>query len=316
MTELRSLYPKIEPFQTGWLQVSDLHRLYYEQVGNPAGIPVVFLHGGPGVGAQPIYRRYFDPERFHVIIFSQRGAGKSTPSGELQQNNTWELVNDIEQLRQALDIDRWFVFGGSWGSSLALTYAQLHPSRVRGLVLRGIFLGRRMEFQWEFVDGASRIFPEAWQQFVDFIPPEERVDLIGAYYKRLTAPRHEVQFAAANHWYDWEDKIGTLLPRESKRMEDDDLLAFARIECHYMVNNLFFEDDNYLLKNSPRIADIPCWIAQGRYDIICPVVTAYELSLALPKAELHVIPDAGHSIAEPGIVDCLIRGMETLADKY
>lgn len=316
MSELRRLFPRIEPFKTGWLKVSDIHTLYYEEVGNPAGIPVVFLHGGPGVGAQPIYRRYFDPERFHVTIFSQRGAGRSTPSGELQENNIWELVKDIERLREELGIERWFVFGGSWGSTLALTYAQLHPEQVRGLVLRGIFLGRRFEFNWDYVDGASRIFPEAWQRFVSFIPPEERVNLVRAYYKRLNSPQREVQMEAANHWYDWEEDIIRLLPREVKRMEDDKLLAYARIECHYMVNNLFFPEDDYLFKNMKKIAHIPCWIAQGRYDIICPVISSLELSQALPLAELHIIPDAGHSISEPGLVDCLIRGIESLANIY
>jgi len=316
MNELRQLFPKIEPFNSGWLKASNLHTLYFEQVGNPDGIPVVFLHGGPGVGAQPIYRCYFDPKRFHVIIFSQRGAGKSTPSGELRQNDTWELVKDIELLRESLGINRWLVFGGSWGSTLALIYAQQHPEHVRGLVLRGIFLGRRMEFQWEYVDGASRIFPEAWERFINFIPPEERVNLPGAYYKRLTSAQREVQLAAATRWYAWEADIGSLLPRETSRITEEDMLAFTRIECHYMVNNLFLPEDNYILNNIAKIAEIPCWIAQGRYDIICPVVTAYDLNQAYPKAELHIVPDAGHSIAEPGIVDSLIRGMEKLADRY
>ena len=316
MKDLRSLFPRIEPYNTGWLKVSDLHTLYYEETGHPTGIPVVFLHGGPGVGAQPIFRRFFDPQRFRVILFSQRGAGRSTPSGELRENNTWELVEDIERLRMKLGIERWFVFGGSWGSTLALTYAQLHPERVRGLVLRGIFLGRRVELQWEYVDGASRIFPEAWQVFVDHIPVEERLNLPVAYYKRLTSPNRDIQMKAANHWYDWEESIIRLLPRESARMEEDDLLAFARIECHYMVNNLFFPEDDYLLKNIDKIAHIPCWIAQGRYDVICPVKSAYELSLVYPAAELHIVPDAGHSIAEPGLVDSLVRGIEHLSSYY
>lgn len=316
MHDLRSLFPRIEPYNTGWLKVSELHTLYYEEVGKNTGIPVVFLHGGPGVGAQTIYRRYFDPDRFRVIIFSQRGAGKSTPAGELEQNNTWELVKDIEHLRQELGIERWFVFGGSWGSTLALTYAQLHPDRVRGLVLRGIFLGRRVELQWEYVDGASRIYPEAWFDFISHIPVEERLNLPGAYYKRLTSTNRQVQLEAANRWYDWEESIIRLLPRETSRMEENELIAFARIECHYMVNNMFFPEDNYLLNNVHKIQHIPCWIAQGRYDVICPVMSAYELSRVLPKAELHIISDAGHSIAEPGVVDCLIRGIEHLANMY
>lgn len=315
MDERRILFPRIEPYKTGRLQVSGLHNLYYEEVGNPAGIPVVFLHGGPGVGAQAIYRRYFDPARFRVIIFSQRGAGQSTPSGELRENDTWELVADIEKLRLETGVDRWFVFGGSWGSTLALTYAQQHPDKVRGLVLRGIFLGTRAEYNWMYVDGASRIYPEAWARFLEFIPAEERINLPAAYYKRLTSPQREVQLAAANHWYDWEEDIIRLLPREVQRMNEEELLAFARIECHYIVNNLFLAEDDYIINNAGKIAHLPCWIAQGRYDIICPVVSALRLNQALPNAQLHIVPDAGHSISEPGLVDSLITGIESLAER-
>ena len=316
MTERRALFPSIEPYKTGWLQVSALHTLYYEEVGNPEGIPVVFLHGGPGVGAQPLYRRYFDPWRFRIINFSQRGAGKSSPSGELRQNDTWELVKDIEKLRQAAGIERWFVFGGSWGSTLALIYAQQYPARVRGLVLRGIFLGTRSEHDWLYVDGASHIHPESWLRFLNFIPPEERANLPAAYNKRLTSTQRELQMEAAGHWNDWEDSLISLLPRDAPRMAADELLAFARIECHYMVNDLFLPEDNYLLENAYKIAHLPCWIAQGRYDIICPVVSAYNLSQRLPGAELHIVPDAGHAISEPGIVDCLMTGIESLADRF
>jgi len=316
MIERRTLFPPIEPYKTGWLQVSALHTLYYEEAGNPEGVPVVFLHGGPGVGAQPLYRRYFDRGRFRVIIFSQRGAGKSSPSGELRQNDTWELVEDIEKLRQAAGIERWFVFGGSWGSTLALIYAQQFPERVRGLVLRGIFLGTRSEHDWLYVDGASHIHPENWLRFLNFIPPEERANLPVAYYKRLTSAQREVQMEAAGHWNDWEDSLISLLPRDVSHMAADELLAFARIECHYMVNDLFLPVDNYLLENAHKIAHLPCWIAQGRYDIICPVVSAYNLCQRLPRAELHIVPDAGHSISEPGIVDSLITGIESLADRF
>lgn len=314
MTELRQLYPRIEPYHTGHLKVSDLHKLYFEEVGNPKGIPVVFLHGGPGVGAQTIYRRYFDPERFRVIIFSQRGAGKSTPSGELQENTTWDLVKDIEKLRGAMKIDRWFVFGGSWGSTLALTYATQHPEAVSGLVLRGIFLGLQSEYDWLYVDGASRIFPELWEKYIQYIPEEERSDIVRAYYKRLTSAVSNVALEAANHWYDWEEEIIRLIPRQTRRMADKELLAFARIECHYMVNHLFFPHDRYLPGEFTRIKHIPCWIVQGRYDVICPAVSAFELSRLLPKSELHIIANAGHSISEPGIIDCLIRGMEELSN--
>jgi len=316
MIERRTLFPPIEPYKTGWLQVSALHTLYYEEAGNPEGVPVVFLHGGPGVGAQPLYRRYFDRGRFRVIIFSQRGAGKSSPSGELRQNDTWELVEDIEKLRQAAGIERWCVVGGSWGSTLALIYAQQYPERVRGLVLRGIFLGTRSEHDWLYVDGASHIHPENWLRFLNFIPPEERANLPVAYYKRLTSAQREVQMEAAGHWNDWEDSLISLLPRDVSHMAADELLAFARIECHYMVNDLFLPVDNYLLENAHKIAHLPCWIAQGRYDIICPVVSAYNLCQRLPRAELHIVPDAGHSISEPGIVDSLITGIESLADRF
>ena len=316
MAEKRVLFPKIEPYNSGMLRVSDLHTLYYEEVGNPQGIPVIFLHGGPGVGAQAIFRRFFDPQRFRVINFSQRGAGKSTPSGELRENDTWNLVGDIEQIRHSLGIERWFVFGGSWGSTLALTYAQTHPDRVRGLVLRGIYLGTQTEYNWMYTEGASHIFPEYWQRFIEFIPPAERVDLPAAYYRRLTSTQADVQLSAANHWYDWEDSIIRLLPRETTRMTDEDLLSFARIECHFIVNKLFFSEDDYLINNIQKIRHIPSWIAQGRYDICCPMSTALRLSQQMPNAYLDIVPDAGHAIAEPGLVDSLIRGMESLADRY
>lgn len=316
MSELRPLYPKIEPYHVDWLKVSNLHTLYYEEVGNPKGIPVVFLHGGPGVGAQLIYRRYFDPEKFRVLIFSQRGAGKSTPSGELRENTTWDLVEDIEKLRKEMKIDRWFVFGGSWGSTLALTYATQHPEAVRGLVLRGIFLGNQFEYDWLYKNGASNIYPELWERYTHFIPEAERNDIVAAYYKRLTSSDKQVAMDAASHWYDWEEDIIRLIPRQVKRMDENELLAFARIECHYMVNHLFFPHGNYLAGELTRIPQIPCWIAQGRYDVICPPVSAFQLSRILPNSELHIVPDAGHSISEPGLVDCLIRGIEEFAQKY
>ena len=315
MTELRPLFPSLEPNYTSMLSVSSLHSLYFEEVGNPDGIPVVFLHGGPGVGAQPVFRRYFDPRLFRVIIFSQRGAGRSTPSGELCENTTQELVEDIEKLRIHLEISRWFVFGGSWGSTLGLSFAIAHPEVVRGLVLRGIYLGRSTEQDWLYKEGgASRIFPESWEKFNAIIPESEREDLPGAYYRRLTSEDHVLQMQAANHWYDWEDEIIRLIPRQVRRMEDRELLAYARIECHYMINKLFLPGDNSLLENAHKIAHVPCWIAQGRYDICCPPTTALALARALPNSVLNIVPDAGHSITEPGLVDCLIRGIETLAE--
>lgn len=316
MEELRKLFPPIEPYQSGFLKVSDIHTLAYEQVGNPNGIPVVFLHGGPGVGAQTVYRRYFDPEKFRVVIFSQRGSGKSTPLGELRDNSTWDLVEDIERLRISLGIERWFVFGGSWGSTLGLTYATRHSNRVRGLVLRGIFLGNRSEYDWIYKDGASRIFPEAWNKYVSQIPQAERNDLATAYYKRMMSADPEIRLEAANAWYDWEEDIIRLIPRQVSRMEEDKLVAFATIECHYMVNHLFFPEENYLIKELTKLPQIPCWIAQGRYDVICPAVSALELAQVLPKAELHIITDAGHSITEPGIVDSLIKGIESFSLRF
>jgi proline iminopeptidase len=315
LTELRPLFPAIEPYNNDFLQVSSLHSLFYEEVGNPKGVPVVFLHGGPGVGAQPFYRRLFDPQQFRVVIFSQRGAGKSTPSGELRENTRDDLVEDVEKLRAHLQIDKWFVFGGSWGSTLGLSYAIAHPQAVRGLVLRGIYLGRPPEQDWLYKDGASRIFPESWERFLSIIPEAERDDLPAAYYRRLISSDKNVQIQAANHWYDWEDEIIRLLPRQTRRMDDTELLAYARIECHYMVNKLFLPNDNFLLENAHKIAHIPCWIAQGRYDIVCPATTALDLSRALPNSILNIVPDAGHSISEPGLVDCLIKGIETLTEQ-
>jgi len=309
-------YPPIEPYNTGQLAVSDIHRLYYEEVGNPQGIPVVFLHGGPGVGAQPVYRTFFDPARFHAVIFSQRGAPKSQPLGELEENDTWAVMEDIEKLRESLGIERWFIFGGSWGSTLALTYAIHHPERAAGLVMRGIFLGAKSELDWLYRDGASRIYPEEWEMFINPVPVEERDDLVGAYYRRLTSSDYETRLEFARCWCAWEDSIIRLIPRPPKEDEDENIIAFTRIECHYMVNHLFFPSDTYLLENTSRIANLPMWIAQGRYDIICPAVTAYELSRKVSNCVLNIIPDAGHSILEPGITSSLIEGVESLAEKY
>lgn len=313
---MRERYPAIEPFRTGFLQVSDLHQLYYEEVGNPAGIPVVFLHGGPGVGAQTLYRTYFDPQRFHAVIFSQRGAPKSLPLGELEENNTWLVMEDIEKLRAHLGIQRWFVFGGSWGSTLALTYAIHHPDRIAGLVLRGIFLGQQSELDWLYKDGACRIFPEEWEKYITPIPENERTDLVKAYYSRLTSQDYATRLKYAISWGDWEDNIIRLLPRTPSPDTDENTIAYARIECHYMFHKLFFPRGTYLLDNLDKIQKIPVWVAQGRYDIICPAITAVELERRLPGVILNIIPDAGHSIAEPGIASSLIEGIETFADRY
>lgn len=310
---MRALYPPITPYQSGMLQVSDLHQIYYEQSGNPAGKPVVFLHGGPGGGSIPMYRQYFDPTRWRIIIFDQRGCGKSTPHAELQENTTWHLVADIETLRTHLEIDQWVVFGGSWGSTLSLAYSQTHPERCLGLILRGIFLLRQKEIHWFYQEGASYIFPDAWESYLKPIPPDERQDLLTAYYKRLTDPDRTVQLTAARAWSVWEASTSKLFQDQdlmSTFAEDEFAAAFARIECHYFMNNGFFKSDNQLLENVDRIQHIPAVIVQGRYDVVCPMVSAWELHQAWPEAEFIVIPDAGHSMMEPGIRSALIEASD------
>lgn len=313
---MRDLYPALEPYETGFLQVSDLHTLYYEQVGNPTGKPVVFLHGGPGGGIEPIYRRYFDPQKWRVILFDQRGCGRSTPHAELTDNTTWHLVSDIEQLRQHLGVDRWVVFGGSWGSTLALAYSQTHPEACRGLILRGIFMLRERELQWFYQEGCSLIFPDAWEDYLQPIPPEERHDLIAAYYRRLTHPDRTLRLTAARAWSIWEATTSKLIPDPGlqKRFGESQFAdAFARVECHYFVNKGFLESEDQLLKGCDRIRHIPTVIVQGRYDVVCPMVTAWELHKALPGAEFIVVPDAGHSMTEPGIRTALIEASDRFA---
>jgi len=313
---MRSLYPPIEPFRSGMLQVSDLHTLYYEEVGDPSGLPVVFLHGGPGGGLKDEYRRYFDPERWHVVLFDQRGCGRSTPHAELRDNTTWALVADIERLRTMLGIERWVVFGGSWGSTLALAYAQTHPDRCLGLILRGIFLFRRKELLWFYQDGASRLFPEAWKQFLAPIPEVERGDLISAYHRRLTSDDPDVRVQAARAWSVWEASTSTLHPDPEaieKASQDRFAEAFARIECHYFVHGGFLRSETQLLEDAERIAQVPGVIVQGRYDVVCPAASAWELHERWPGSELHVIRDAGHSISEPGNRDALIKATDEFA---
>jgi proline iminopeptidase len=307
--DMKTIYDPIEPFDRGWLPVSPIHTLYYEQCGNPEGQPVVLLHGGPGGGIVPDYRRYFDPEAYRIVLFDQRGAGQSTPHANLEDNTTWHLVADIERLREHLGIESWMVFGGSWGSTLSLAYAQTHPQRARQLVLRGIFLCRPKEIQWFYQQGASAIFPDVWEEYVKVIPEAERGDMLTAYYRRLTSENEAVQLEAARAWSVWEGSTSKLFP-------DPDLiehfgephmaLALARIECHYFMNNSFFETDNYLIENVGKIRHIPAVIVQGRYDVVCPMMSAWELHRAWPEAELRVIPDAGHSVSEPGTISALI----------
>jgi proline iminopeptidase len=295
--------------------VSAVHELYYEQCGNPKGKPVVFLHGGPGAGLVPDYRRFFDPEAYRVILFDQRGSGRSVPHASLDDNTTWHLVADIEQLREHFGVDQWLVFGGSWGSTLALAYAETHPERVSGLVLRGIFLGRQNEARWFYEDsqGASAIFPDNWEDFLRVIPEAERGDMIGAYYRRLTSTDESTRQEAARAWSIWESSALRLLPDQElidEFSEPEKAVALARIECHYFTNNCFFETDNYLLEHVDRIRHIPAVIVHGRYDIICPLMSAWELHRAWPEATLNIIPDAGHATSEPGITDALVRATD------
>ncbi len=313
---MRSLHPPIEPFQSGELAVSDLHTLYYEQVGNPEGKPVVFLHGGPGGGCNATYRRYFDPQKWRVILFDQRGCGRSRPHAELEENTTWDLVADIERLRIHVGVDRWCVFGGSWGSTLALAYSQTHPEACLGLILRGIFMLRQRELNWFYQEGASNLFPDAWEHYLEPIPAEERGNLIEAYYRQLTSPDPVVRQKAAQAWSVWEASTSHLWqkPELMERFAQSEFsLAFARIECHYFVNQGFLTHENQLLEGVERIRHLPGVIVQGRYDVVCPPVTAWDLHRAWPEAEFHLIPDAGHSMSEPGIQSALLDATDRFA---
>jgi len=313
---MKTLYPPVEPFHSGSLKVSDLHTLYFEEVGNAKGQKAVFLHGGPGGGLDPDYRRYFDPARWRVVLFDQRGCGHSTPHAELRENTTGDLVADIERLREHLGIDRWFVFGGSWGSTLALAYAEAHPDRCLGLILRGIFLLRRAELLWFYQEGASWLFPEAWEEYLAPIPEAERGDLMAAYYKRLTSPNAATRLEAARAWSIWEGSTSKLRP-DPKLIErfagDTFAEAFARIECHYFVNGAFLGRDGQLLEEATKIAHLPGVIVQGRYDVVCPARSAFDLHRRWPKSKLVVVGDAGHSISEPGIVSALVEATDHFA---
>ncbi|MCC6810514.1 MAG: prolyl aminopeptidase [Deltaproteobacteria bacterium] len=307
------LYPPIEPYRTGRLRVSDVHDLYFEESGNPQGKPAVFLHGGPGSGTEGKQRRFFDPKQYRIVLFDQRGCGKSTPHASLEANTTWDLVADIERLREHLAIDRWQVFGGSWGSTLALAYAEKHPERVTELVLRGVFLLRKQEIDWFYQQGTSELFPDAWEHYLAPIPENERGDLLHAYYRRLTSNDPKVQAEAARAWSIWEGSTSKLLfdaDFVKKYGEDAFALAFARIECHYFVNKGFFERDDELLANVAKIRKIPAKIIQGRYDVVCPMTSAWALHKAWPEAELIVVPDSGHSAFEPGITKALVAATD------
>ena len=314
---MRTLYDPIEPYATGMLPVSPVHTLYYEQCGNPDGQPVVFLHGGPGGGTIPDYRRFFDPAAYRIVLFDQRGSGRSVPHANLEENTTWHLVADIERLREHLGIDRWVVFGGSWGSTLSLAYAQTHPDRTRALVLRGIFLCRPKEIDWFYQEGASAIFPDVWEQYLNVIPEDERGDMLRAYHRRLTSEDEETRLEAARAWSVWEGSTSKLFPDQNlidHSGEDHFALALARIECHYFMNNAFFETDNYLIENVDKIRNIPAVIVQGRYDVVCPMMSAWELHRAWQEAEFVVVPDAGHSALEKGITSALVEATGRFRD--
>jgi len=309
------LYPEIEPFDTGFLKVSDIHNVYYEQSGNPNGNPVIYLHGGPGGGTHTNDRRYFDPKKYRIVLMDQRGCGKSTPPACLEQNTTWDLVSDIEKLREHLKIDKWVVFGGSWGSTLSLTYSETHPDRVKALILRGIFLLRDSEIHWFYQDGASHLFPDYWDGYLEPIPENERDNLVKAYYKRLTSDNEKEKLRCAKAWTRWEEATSKLYIDQKKIDMSEDLkfaAAFARIECHYFINKGFFDTPNYLLDNVDKIRNIPGVIVQGRYDCVCPATSAWALHKKWPEADLQIIPDCGHSANEYGITGKLVAA----ADKF
>jgi len=315
---MSKLYPPIKPFNNFYIEVSDLHTIYVEESGNPNGKPVIFLHGGPGGGIEPIYRQYFNPKKWRIIIFDQRGCGKSIPHAELEENTTWNLVKDIEKIRLYLRIKKWIVFGGSWGSTLALTYAITHPARCKGLILRGIFLLRKVEIDWFYQQGCSYIFPDAWEKYISIIPENERNDFVKAYYKRLISKDKKARLVASKAWAKWEASTSKLIPnKQSLHQFDDDKIAeaFARIESHYFINKGFFDTDGWLLDNTEKIVHLPLVIVQGRYDVVCPMASAWELNKKLPSAQLIIVDNAGHSMMEGGIQEKLIEYTEKF-NKY
>ncbi len=317
MPAMARLYPHIHPYASHRLEVDAIHNIYVEESGSPMGIPVLFVHGGPGAGCESYHRRFFDPARYRIILFDQRGCGRSTPHAELKENSTQHLIADMEAIRELLGIERWLLFGGSWGSTLSLAYAQAHPERVAGLILRGIFLCRKREIQWFYQEGASRIFPDYWQDFLAPIPEQERDDLLGAYYRRLTGSDEVARMAAAKAWSLWEGKTASLLPDERVIEHFGDprtAMSLARIEAHYFMNDAFLRP-NQLLEEAGRLAGIPGVIVQGRYDLICPMESAWELHQAWPGSELVVVPDAGHSAAEQGITRALVEATDRFAEQ-
>ncbi len=311
------LYPDIQPYVQHSLEVESPHTLHVEECGNPAGIPVLFVHGGPGAGCEAYHRRFFDPERYRIILFDQRGCGRSTPHASLEKNTTQALVADMELIRQHLKIDRWLLFGGSWGSTLSLVYAETHPEKVLGLVVRGIFLCRSQEIDWFYQQGASRLFPDYWQDYLAPIPEAERGELLQAYHRRLTGEDEMARMAAAKAWSLWEGRTATLRPSESvidHFAAPYTALSLARIECHYFINDSFLEQDQ-ILRDAPRLHGIPGVIVQGRYDVICPMESAWQLAEAWPEAQLKIIGDAGHAASEPGIINALVQATDDFAER-
>lgn len=313
---MKNLYPDITPYKTNYIDVDTPHVLYVEESGNPDGIPVLFVHGGPGAGCEDYHRRFFDPNVYHIILFDQRGSGRSTPHAELDGNTTQALVSDMEVIRETLNINRWVLFGGSWGSTLSLVYAETHSDRVMGLIVRGIFLTRKKEIEWFYQEGASRIFPDYWKDFIAPISESERDDLVQAYYKKLTGKDEIAQMKAAKAWSIWEGRTATL--KVNKNVIDHfgsphTAFSLARIECHYFMHDSFLKE-NQILKNADKLQNIPGVIVQGRYDLICPMESAWELHQVWKKAELKIISDAGHSAAEPGTVDALVRATDEMAN--
>ncbi len=310
---MSKLFPKIKPYNKFYLNVSNIHTIFVEESGNPNGKPIIFLHGGPGGGIEPVYRQYFNPKKWRIIIFDQRGCGKSIPHAELQENTTWDLVNDIEKIRLYLGIDKWTVFGGSWGSTLALTYAIQHTTYCKGLILRGIFLLRKLEIDWFYQEGCSYIFPDAWEQYIKPISKQYRSDMVSAYYKKLTSKNSKIRLEAATAWAKWEASTSKLI-QDNKSLHHFDNAkiaeAFARIECHYFINKGFFSSDGWILKNISKLNKIPNVIIQGRYDVVCPIKSAWELHKKWKNSKLIIVPDAGHSMLEKGIQKELIKYTE------
>jgi len=315
-SERRELYPRLEPYRTGRLKVSELHEIYFEECGNPEGKPALMVHGGPGGGSNPLMRRFHDPDIYRIILFDQRGCGRSTPHAELEENTTWDLVADMERLREHLGIERWQLLGGSWGSTLSLAYAETHTERVSELILRGIFTLRRSEIEWFYQEGCSWVFPDAFEAYLKPIPEDERSDMVGAYYKRLTGPDRAVQLEAARAWSVWEGTTISLLhdaSRIANFARDDYALAFARIECHYFINAGFLERDGQLIEDAPRLEGIPGVIVHGRYDVVTPLKNAWDLSKRWPDADLRIVPDSGHAMTEPGIAHELVSATDRFA---